>query len=43
MDTRYMAPAAEKGAEVFTITYVKPSKPAPKEAPKEPAKEEGTG
>ncbi len=35
MDTRYTAPAAEKGVEIFAITYVKPPKPAPKEAPKE--------
>jgi formate hydrogenlyase subunit 6/NADH:ubiquinone oxidoreductase subunit I len=35
MDTQYTAPAAEKGIEVFAITYVKPPKPAPKEAPKE--------
>jgi ech hydrogenase subunit F len=35
MDTQYTAPAAEKGVEVFTITYVKPEKP--------PAKEEAAG
>ena len=28
MDTQYTAPAAAKGVEVFTITYVKPAKPA---------------
>jgi len=27
MDTQYTAPAAVKGVETFTITYVKPAKP----------------
>jgi hypothetical protein len=35
MDTQYTAPAAEKGVEVFTITYVKPVKVEKKEEPKQ--------
>ena len=34
MDTQYTAPAAAKGLETFTITYVKPAKPEKKEEPK---------
>ena len=34
MDTQYMAPAAVKGVETYTITYVKPPKPEKKDEPK---------
>jgi ech hydrogenase subunit F len=34
MDTQYTAPAAAKGVETFTITYVKPAKPEKKEETK---------
>jgi len=30
MDNRYTAPATVKGTEIFTITYVKPARPAAK-------------
>lgn len=35
MDTQYTAPAAKKGVETFTITYVKPPKPEKKEEPQQ--------
>ena len=35
MDTQYTAPAAVKGVETFTITYVKPPKPEKKDEPKQ--------
>ena len=35
MDTQYTAPAAVKGVETVTITYVKPPKPEKKDEPKQ--------
>jgi hypothetical protein len=32
MDTQYSSPAMEKSLETFTITYVKPAKPAAEKA-----------